>query len=505
MERTENNGDARQGALITLDQEPASDYRETAIPFSQSGYRAKREPVPEQLRKAMQLGRFEPATYAGIRRRFYQQAVFLKDYEDDAPYTEEFLRYFPTYSDLTIPQLRGYFTWRAGVRRGVCEKTALPFVYIYVYELLCGVGTASAADGLQKLLELEKNYLDAGLGDAQLRKNLRRWMPEYCILNALPPEDALRCAAPEIADTSRALTILHSPRTQTDEEVFSALCLLGEKKTAQSPVLEPDRARGMRLFAEAWRIAAENYRLYGKDLFAVCFGEKLVTGWYPLSNAVYYSPGYPNDMDYVLDDFHTYHRCGGVWQTARMDRQYFDLKMLRSFLHAAELRFRQYCKVGRALRESPDGAWALPYIEAAIAEDRRLTREAAQQRVKIDLSGLEQIRKDANTTRDSLLTEEELPEPVPPKELIPPKEAVPSGLPLTGVQAQLLRALLHGSSAEPMLREAHLTPSLAADAINEALFDEFGDVVLLCEDDRLSLVEDYTEDLSLLLGGSTDG
>jgi hypothetical protein len=37
--------------------------------------------------------------------------------------------------------------------------------------------------------------------------------------------------------------------------------------------------------------------------------------------------------------------------------------------------------------------------------------------------------------------------------------------------------------------------------INEALFDDFGDTVLTCEDDRLSLVEDYRDDLALMLEG----
>ena len=44
-------------------------------------------------------------------------------------------------------------------------------------------------------------------------------------------------------------------------------------------------------------------------------------------------------------------------------------------------------------------------------------------------------------------------------------------------------------------------PSIIADAVNEALFDEIGDTVLSCDDDRLSLVEDYRDDLTRMLGG----
>jgi hypothetical protein len=41
--------------------------------------------------------------------------------------------------------------------------------------------------------------------------------------------------------------------------------------------------------------------------------------------------------------------------------------------------------------------------------------------------------------------------------------------------------------------------SIVADTINEGLFDEIGDVVVTCEDDRLALVEDYKEDLAGIL------
>ena len=48
-------------------------------------------------------------------------------------------------------------------------------------------------------------------------------------------------------------------------------------------------------------------------------------------------------------------------------------------------------------------------------------------------------------------------------------------------------------------------PSLEADAINEAFLEEIGDTVLLCEDDKLFLVDDYREDLERILGGTSHG
>ena len=43
-------------------------------------------------------------------------------------------------------------------------------------------------------------------------------------------------------------------------------------------------------------------------------------------------------------------------------------------------------------------------------------------------------------------------------------------------------------------------PSMVADTINEALYDEIGDIVLECDGDSLTIVEDYLEDLEELTG-----
>ena len=74
-------------------------------------------------------------------------------------------------------------------------------------------------------------------------------------------------------------------------------------------------------------------------------------------------------------------------------------------------------------------------------------------------------------------------------------------LPLDAAQIDVLRALLRGERPEALIRERHMLPSLTADMINEALFDEIGDTVLICENDKLSLVEDYRDDLALMLEG----
>jgi len=498
------------GAILELgaaSPAPAEGYRDTALSFA--GFGRPQEPggTPERLQQLRRIRGYGGGA-AGKAERFYRQARLMEDFEDDVPWTGDFVCYFPTYENLTTRQLRGYFTWRAGVRRGEFAPIPASCAYLYLYELLNGIGTASPQDALQKMREFEAGFLDSGVGDERIRVYLRRWMLEFAVLHGLPPETARKAADPVLLARDEALSALRAPEEASDEEIFSALCCLGGEKLAQSPAATGDPARGRALFAAVWRRACADER-EGKTLFTRCFGERQARAWYPLSNAVCYQREAPPDADYLLNDCRSFHCRGGAWQQLAFEKLSFDKELFHGFLHEADARLRRYLKTGRYLREKPADEWAVPDIEDAIEEDRRARLEAARPKISIDLTGLEQIRRDAVTTRESLLTEEERQEEAAEAEkpaAPPPTETTGAGgLPIDPVQAEILRALLAGEDPSPILRAHHRMPSIAADAINEALFDEIGDTVLLCEGDALALVEDYAEDVARILGGNGHG
>ena len=234
-----------------------------------------------------------------------------------------------------------------------------------------------------------------------------------------------------------------------------------------------------------------------KKLFALCFGERKTRRWYPLSNAVYYEQKRPEDKDYVLNECRSFRCRGGIWTVRAFESLSYDKARLQGFLHETDARLRRYLKTGRYLKEKPEDAWAVPFIDAVIGADRNAVMEASRPKISIDLSGLEQIRKDARITRDSLLTEEELGEVE--EAVMTPEEETASDLPLNDVQLRIVRAILNGEDVKGLLRDHHLMPTMAADSINEALFDEIGDTVLLCENDQLLLVDDYIEELKQIV------
>ena len=217
-------------------------------------------------------------------------------------------------------------------------------------------------------------------------------------------------------------------------------------------------------------------------------------------------------------------------------------------------------QTGHYLRARKEEGWITPYVEAVIGEDKaavleaereaeRAAAEAAKPKVTIDLSGLDRIRRDAAITRESLLTEDEKaefrPEPqisenagpvreelsVPendtsarselpvPDEDVPARTEPPAPAPaepqavaeaasetvaevagLDSIHTRILAEIMRNGAVTELIKEHHLMPSVVADAINEALFDEIGDNVLTCDGNEIELVEDYRLDLEDLLG-----
>lgn len=514
-ERQEENKKARPQTHVRLNNEPRT--------------------IPTRILEMMQLYEYRSSSFENKCRNFVRQGKFMEDYEDDAPWNSEVKRYFATYHDLNINQLRGYFAWRTRVRRGEFHPITMSLAYMYIYELLNMIGAKTPEEAIRKMREFEKGFLDSGIGDRSMRENLHRWIMEFAVLSGSPKEDVLPLIAPDLIERDRQLMVLRKPSEHSDEEVFGALNALTGGKTEKSSVFLKEPERGIHLFAEVWRYMAEHYDDCGWDIFAACFGKLRKFPWHPLANAVYMDQKKREEAEYKVTECRKFVCKNGEWSEIRYDELFFDRYRVHAIVHEADRQIRRYLKAGHYLKVKKGEEWITPYVEAVIEADRAAAVEAAKPKITIDLSGLDKIRRDAQITRDSLLTEDEMREQAPEQmmKLAPeqapqqaedpavqheeqqivqpmilelpevPKEEeksaeveIPS---LDDTQAQILLSVMRGEPVAGMIREKALMPSVVTDAINEALFDEIGDNVLMCEGDEITLVEDYREDLERIL------
>ena len=497
--------------------------------------------IPPRILEMMKLYEYGSSTFEHKCRNFYRQGKFMEDYEDDAPWGGEYRRYFTTYHDLNLNQLRGYFAWRTLVRRGVFRRITTSLAYMYLYELLNGIGASSPEECLRRMKEFETGYLDSGIGDPSMQENLRRWRMEYAVLNGSSTEEVLPFIDPELIERDRKLQVLRSPQEYTDEEVYGALSALSGGKTEKSSVILREPERGRHLFAEVWRYMSLHYMDDGWDIFTACFGKMKKFPWHPLANAVYLDREERGETVYEINACRKFVYKSGQWSEMRYDELFFDKYRIGAIMHEADRQLRRYLKTGHYLREKAGEEWIIPYVEAVIEADREAAAEAAKPRITIDLSGLDKIRRDAQITRDSLLTEEEMreqetvetkpetpvieaPAIIPDREetAVQPEASEPFNLSvendkksvheepgtvtieipsLDEVHAQILLMLMRGESPAGLIRKEFLMPSVVTDTINEALFDEIGDNVLECDGDEIALVEDYREEVTLILNG----
>ncbi len=534
MNRTEltDNQNNTHGATIVLDNRQGGAktvYSDMSLAEARDAAFGK--DVPEKIRQMLRLYEYGDGSFKKKCWNFYKQGKFMEDYEDDEPWDGQFERYFPTYHDLTVPKLRGYFMWRTNVRKGIYRPIATSLAYIYIYELLNGIGTTSPEETLWKMQEFETEFLDTEIGDWMMKYNLHRWMLEFAVIHQLPKKLVLTFTSPNQLERDRKIAILRNPENHSDEEVFNTLCHFTTGKLETSSVLTKEPNEGRHLFAEVWRYTVTNYNDNGKDFIDACFGPWKAFPWYPLANSVYFETRNLSDFDYELNECRIYQYREGRWFVQTYEELLYNKKKISGLLHETDRLLRIYLKTGHPLRPKADDAWAIPYVEAVIEADRQAKIEAAKPKININLESLSQIRQDAVVTRESLLTDEDkaesIIEPAPVEVIVAEPIAknnnnhnvsidaevevdanagVDAGVDtvnLDPIHRQILLTLLHGDSADELIRTHRLISSVVTDALNEAFYDEIGDSILDCDGNQITLVEDYVEDVMKIVGAAS--
>ncbi len=499
------------------------EFRETVISHLQNAlerserFGGKTGGIPEKIRQMHSLYVHGDGSLRQKCKNFYIQGKFMEDYEDEVEWQTGLSYYFPTYHDMRLNHLRGYFSWRTKLRCGDFRNGNLSYSYMYLYELLNGIGVSSVLESLIKMREFENFYMKSENTDRLLKNCLSRWKLELAVLKGVESEIACEYADEEMIKKDRALAALEKPDVHTDEEIFEALCLLGTARLASSAVVKKQGSRGVHLFAEVWRVSLKHCNEGGKTLITACFGGLCSYIWHPLSNAMYYSEEKRDDEVYHLNEVRSYIHKGGRWVERGYHSLHFDKEKFNSLLREADRRLRLYLNTGSPLKEREDGAWAAGYIDMVIEKERKEQLEAAKPKISIRFDKLDEIRKTAAETGKSLLTEEEREEHEKDKPLDKAEEKQADKKPeirtenagkdteatatgrLSSIQTAVIKRLLEGENPVSFVKENRIMPEIIADEINEIFFEEVGDNVLECDGENISLIEDYRAEIERYL------
>lgn len=399
--------------------------------------------LPDQYRKMREISRWQDDPKGGAGRwlseaeLFYRQGLLMADFEDDCPYNGTFKSYFPTYNAMSNRQLRGYFTWRAQVRRGNIEETSTSFAFLYLYELICGIGVDNPRDGYDKIEAFWDAYRAFEPG---IDRFARVWLQDYAVFHELDPK--LLRDSKTVAFDNALIELRRAARDLVPAPAPSDLPPARRKTSEPALPLPPDEAHEERLMAAIDALSTYNLnnsrldRSHHRDLrhvacavyvrmaryydthrktgiVASLFGEETAMPYTMFASAVFFAPERHEDCEYRLDPIHIYRCQNGFWECMRIHGSRQKSSKLGEMMRACDQRLRLALDPSHPLKEEK-----VPKYLAKIIDDEItawLSWDAAHQPVKIDidLSQLGHIRSAAAQTREALLIDEEREDDVP--------------------------------------------------------------------------------------------
>lgn len=393
--------------------------------------------LPEQYRKMREISRWQDDPKGGAGRwlseaeLFYRQGLLMADFEDDCPYNGTFKSYFPTYNAMSDRQLRGYFTWRAQVRRGNIEETSTSFAFLYLYELICCIGVDDPLDGFDKI----KGFWDAYRAfEPGIDRFARVWLQDYAVFHGLDPK--LLHDSKTVAFDNALIELRRAVRDLVPASAPSAQAPKRRKTSEPTLPLPPDEAREERLMAAINALSTYNLnnsrldRSHHRDLRHVAcavyvrmaryydthrktgiaaslFGEETAMPYTMFASAVFFAPERHEDCEYHLDPIHIYRCQNGFWECMRIHGSRQKSSKLGEMMRACDQRLRLALDPAHPLKEEKGPKYLAKIIDDEIVA--WLSWDAAHQPVKIDidLSQLGHIRSAAAQTREALLIDEE--------------------------------------------------------------------------------------------------
>lgn len=200
-----------------------------------TGMSASDANIEEPLRSLLRMIRQQPWQITAAKA-FYEQALFMADYEEDAPIVG-FMSYFPSFRDMSVPQLRSYFAIRRQLRLGKFPDVSLSYIFVYVYETLMKVGVNTAEEGYEILSEINEAYRKS---EPKLGKYLTPWLRDYVVYNNLSSH------FPEVFKAEReqddTIAILSSLDTADEQALFSTFCDLGKYDPRKGALFTKERS-----------------------------------------------------------------------------------------------------------------------------------------------------------------------------------------------------------------------------------------------------------------------
>ncbi|GHU75125.1 hypothetical protein FACS1894188_05290 [Clostridia bacterium] len=383
-----------------------------------------------------------------------------------------FMCYWPQYSSMTAEQQNWYFYWRTEIRKNNYLKTDLSYIFLYVYELINGVGFDNPALGYNKLTDIWKfyrvefpnldNYLVDWIFDFILVHEIVEVFLDYCgFLNNLGCKMGYKC-----------YNLYVNRRYIEAENEFLAkdVMEISAHDIKRSKLYTDENALFLEEKFKEVLTTLNDYSVKncGKNIFALFCPQKRETERYDCyQNAVYYKRAkvtlnYFNFSYYVpFKDFAT---SVIKYTENKLREQYGISGRLRNIV------------LDDAYKKCIDDVFAKPKITNAPA-------------LSLDLQVISRLREESNAVREMLKSEDDLEE----NPIAPP--IAETDFSFTNDENAVIQKLIDNADGCDASELSDLLANgmidLIIDDINAKALDTYGNIMISSDGTRYYIEEDY--------------
>ncbi|NLC43567.1 MAG: hypothetical protein GX783_04720 [Clostridiales bacterium] len=337
---------------------------------------------------------------------FYEQGLFMKDFEDDYAGNTQLSQYFPNYQMMGYEQLRTYFTWRTRVRKGNIVNTSLAYTFLYIYELLANIGVDDAQNGLDNLIFFWKSFRNY---NKSIDKYVLQWLKDYYIYYNLPYTWSEFIEKNDLAE--------YFPSTIGTDDTFDLFCSISKYDIRKSVFWSDDTSQIIReCFSFVIDRIRQDFGAAGIHFDDALFRPtKKLSVWKPFKDALFYNHLKQPDRSIVLSKDEIYLCKNNAWSfsvnlTSEKGRQFISyvMKKMESTLRKImKYRFKITANTDminedtiRVLTKA--GLYIEKIVPSAVLEYHR---EATKTIVKVNHASLAKIRQEALITQEALIVE----------------------------------------------------------------------------------------------------
>ena len=382
----------------------------------------------KKISRLRQMKALSASNVTDANKLFYLQGTFMDDYVDNYDINVPCNKNNPVYNNLTIYQLRSYFSWRTLIRNKLYKQTEQSYVFLYIYELLNKIGVKNEIDGLNKIIDLWQNYRAF---DNSFDKYLSKWVKDYYIINRINIDFNLIEEEFPIKNNDN-LENISEILIGNYENKLEFLDSISNYHILKSKIMEHKYSFLINLvIPEIFKNLDKYFSENNLSFVNITFGEFKKKYWNVYENAIYFNNKLESDFVFKFKNLETYYRKGNNYYKETFELSQYSKCIVGYILKNIEITLRDCLKFSKNLKVNISSLDELSsnaelysivtdkkfnmiinntikkYLIEHKTEINNIITKEKKEEIVIDANKFNEIRKSSSRIQEKLIVEEE--------------------------------------------------------------------------------------------------